>query len=121
MPEKPNPFDGALVSLRTGFPKTFQFQVEEHVFWDLPSLAEAHAMLASMERMKEQAAAMGYIVKTAFDDCLRRWTYDFKLRPGFVKPGRDADVKHIEPAVRPDPVASLPEPAVEEKKEEASE
>ena len=113
MPEKPNPFDGALVSLRTGFPKTFQFQVEEHVFRDLPSLAEAHAMSASMERMKEQAAAMGYIVKTAFDKGLRRWTYDFKLRPGFVKPGRDADVKQIEMPKPTLPTASLPEPKEE--------
>lgn len=122
MPDLPaNPYDGALASLRSGFPVTFHLEVEQHVFLDLPSVAEAQKLSAAMEGMKEQAVAMGYRVTTKFDQASQRWIYDFKRSKGVFRPGRDADVQDIKMPARPLPTQALPEPKQDEEKEQSGE
>lgn len=83
---KADPFTAALTTIERDMPETFTLEVDEHVMSDVSSLAEAHRIAGTMERMKSRARDLGYDVTTTHDSNNFRWVYHFQLRPGAAKP-----------------------------------
>lgn len=90
---KADPFSQALATLQADFPATFALEVEAHAFLDIGSVRGAMEIAGTMERMKIQAAALGYDVVTTryrhmstFED---RWVYAFTRRPDATRPQDD--------------------------------